>query len=266
MRAWASGFVGLTLACGCKEPATPLPRAHQAGQEAALAVGQVGPAVLEPGKALAEGVDGFPRVKAGAGVTEELAGRIDRQLDQIEAKLRANIRLCAKAQRELKQQPNYSRSVSVTMAGPNYLSLVADDEMDCGGAHSQDQQLALVYDLRTGRPLDWLTVLPSPATGGLGSSYEGVKVGTVQWPLLLTRELQTADLDCRSQWEPGKGLDTGQSFLMWLDVKQDAVVASPVLLNHFDSAMCGQPVILKEGEARRLGVKADVLDSLHVGR
>ena len=48
-----------------------------------------------------------------------------------------------------------SRAVSVTMAGPRFLSIVIVDDAFCGGAHPETATLSLVYDLRTGRPVDW---------------------------------------------------------------------------------------------------------------
>jgi hypothetical protein len=73
------------------------------------------------------------------------------------------------------------RSAETTMAGPLFLSFVITDSIDCGGAHPDSAVMSIVYDLRTGQPVDWTALLPPAMTGdvALEQGEDGSKMVTL---------------------------------------------------------------------------------------
>src|SRR6202044_3665920 len=71
------------------------------------------------------------------------------------------------------------RVVEVTMSGPQFFSVVLNDSESCGGAHPDGSTLALVYDLSTGKPVDWKTLLgPRVAlVTSIDTSVDGTRAG-----------------------------------------------------------------------------------------
>jgi hypothetical protein len=70
----------------------------------------------------------------------------------------------------------WDRGVDVTMHGPAYLSYTITDSIDCAGAHPDSAIMSIVYDLRTGAPVDWTRLLPATLTGTI--ALEGGEDGT----------------------------------------------------------------------------------------
>lgn len=95
----------------------------------------------------------------------------------------------------------WQRSVEVPMRGPRFLSVVITDDVYCGGLHPNVSVQAVVYDLGTGRPVDWTTLLP-PALVGTPTLQQGadaVRIGSKALSALVLpayRRVQT-DPECR---------------------------------------------------------------------
>ncbi len=75
----------------------------------------------------------------------------------------------------------WARSVDTTMSGPVFLSFTIADSIDCGGAHPDSAMMSIVYDLRSGQPVDWTTLLPPSLTGdvALATGEDGTKMVTL---------------------------------------------------------------------------------------
>ena len=114
------------------------------------------PIALTPSPPLSPNLTSFPRLVAAG---NNLAGRVNAALDAADARAIDAAHQC------LAQggsgHSDWSRSVVVTMRGPRYLSLVADDDWYCGGPHPDGDRIALVYDLSAGAPVDWARLLPA---------------------------------------------------------------------------------------------------------
>jgi hypothetical protein len=76
---------------------------------------------------------------------------------------------------------DWSRTIEAPMTGPGFLSLVVTDSYFCGGAHPDGSTWSIVYDLTTGRPVDWTHLLPSGLIGRqtLEDQSDGTKIVTL---------------------------------------------------------------------------------------
>ncbi|MCI4679595.1 hypothetical protein K9U39_07190 [Rhodoblastus acidophilus] len=129
------------------------------------------------------------------------------------------------------------------MAGPGFLSLVARDDYFCGGAHPDGGALALVFDLRAGRSVDLVKLLPGlNLKGGLDTAADGARVGTIA----------SAELSALYRKAPKRGLDPeckgaldgqDQTFIAWPDAQSGGLVIEPENLPHVIAA-CGADVTL----------------------
>ncbi len=106
---------------------------------------------------IAKGIDAFPLPRGATPALDRVRATLTR-LDK------AALKAAADCEEDAKQTPgmtgDWSRTVSVTMAGPRLLSYFVGEDASCGGPHPNESPYAVVFDLRSGRQLDWLTVLP----------------------------------------------------------------------------------------------------------
>jgi hypothetical protein len=69
---------------------------------------------------------------------------------------------------------DWTRVVDAPMRGPGFLSLVITDSIDCEGtAHPEASTASIVYDLDSGKPVDWAHLLPPSLTGKQDLALEG---------------------------------------------------------------------------------------------
>jgi hypothetical protein len=159
---------------------------------------------------------------------------------------------------------NASRSVEVTMNGTNYLSLVVKEQWYCPGtAHPDHDSIALVYDLRTGRPLNWHTVLPRRliSKSHVDVGMAGQKIGHIASPdldklfvITLRRAAYRSSSDWWSECEDIIS-DPSLDFIAWPDDKRGGIVIEPVGLayaveNCEDDALVSTAVLRSLGASR----------------
>jgi hypothetical protein len=82
------------------------------------------------------------------------------------------------------------------MVGPRYLSLEVIEEVElCPGpvARVHDSRFGLVYDLKSGRPVDWSTLLPTSwiTSVSIDQALDGTRVGLISSSLLRGMFLQS---------------------------------------------------------------------------
>src|SRR5438105_4089957 len=79
---------------------------------------------------------------------------------------------------------DWTRTISVAMRGPRFLSLVAADSWFCGGAYPDTDRFSLVYNLSTGAPVDWSKLFPTALVRktGTDTAGDGTVVSTVSSP------------------------------------------------------------------------------------
>lgn len=198
-----------------------------------------------PTAPLRKKVAAMPRVSGGNPVAVQ---RINRALAREDDGMRSTLRECDSDIHEMDSALHervtgfWERTVTVTMAGPAYLSLHVHDFNYCGGAYPDDSDEAMVFDLRTGDVVNWDHVL-------------GKDVSTADLKQLYVRKLK--DTDCRT----AVGEMDGLRLLFWLDARAGSVMAQDEDLPHVIHA-CGESVPLSADEARSIGVPAEMLTAL----
>lgn len=220
-------------------------------------------AKLEKRPVLRHDMESFPRVVPNAAVTPAVAAKINASLERWDQQVLANAKFCRMERAGEPEADDWSRGVEVTMRGPHYLSLLAQDDYSCGAPHSLDASVALVYDLTTGSPVNWTRLLPPEAKGELLHKKGQLPIGLVRWPLLLKKEQKAANGDCKEVFSSDRA---PSAYVVWLDGKAGALEFGPTGMIHFDSELCGEPVAIGVDEARKLGVAAELVDALEAAR
>lgn len=129
---------------------------------------------------------------------------------------------------------SWHRRVAVTMAGPSYLSFRVTDSYYCGGPYPNDGlQSFYVYDLATGRPVNWRTLFPRGIETKPGNSSDGGTLGLVAWSPLLRRALAQAPADCAAALRAA-------GFAIGLDGRTGELIAVPSGLPHAAQACAGE--------------------------
>lgn len=161
-----------------------------------------------------------------------------------------------------------SRTVAVTMAGPHVVALHVTDDDECGGAHPDTGDMALAYDLDTGRPLDWTKLLPRRIvqSAPLDEADDGSRLGLIVSPTLY--RLYMAAEERRSGHDPAWSSecrdalnDEQMPFQLWPDAKAGGVALLPNGLPHAVAA-CADAQVIPTATLRRLGVDAALLNAI----
>ncbi len=210
-----------------------------------------------------KGVDAFPQIDAPQDDAE-------RAINYAVARLDLKVRAAAKDCKTQAAQGEWSRTVTTTMAGPRFISYEISDEMDCGGAHPDSGTTAIVYDLTTGKPVDWTRWLPPSmtATVALTEASDGTKMVTLAskrlYAMYLAGYPKDQDADCKAAIKD-VGTDSGApAMTVWLDAKGDGLAMS-FDLSHAVAA-CEEVVTIPTAALRKEGANsmlADAIDAAH---
>ena len=204
---------------------------------------------------LAEDAAAMPQIADPADDAEQ---RINTAVQRLDATARKAIAGC--------KLPNgkpgdWERSVDVTMRGPRFLSYAITDNIYCGGAHPDVSTMAIVYDLRSGAPVDWTRLLPPALTGKLAlqDGADGTKMVTLASKRLyaLYRAGYPAEQsdDCKDAVKS----DDPPAMMAWLDAKAGGLVVQ-FDLAHVVQA-CAEPVTIPLATLRAEGARPDLLDA-----
>jgi hypothetical protein len=152
---------------------------------------------------------------------------------------------------------DWSRKIDVTMEGPRFLSLVASDEIFCGGAHPDGGQMAMVFDMSIGAPVNWTELVAKSAGASpyAGTAWDGTTVGALVLPALQKMNAASADAECKDAFQ------NPQPFLIWPDAKHETLVAQPFDLPHVVQA-CANEIQLTMDQARKLGFDEVLLSAI----
>jgi hypothetical protein len=218
---------------------------------------------LSPVKELRKGVDAWPLIVNPATPAEQ---RVNATLTRLNLRLAQALRECDAAARDEaklmgtagKDQDStlgsWSRSIRVTMTGPRFLSLVATDNIYCGGAHPNSDVMAMVFDMTTGTPVNWPAQFPKSAEASsfVDSVEDGSKVGALVLPALLKIYAAAATSECKDAFQ------NTQSFLLWPDAQHGTLVAQAFDLPHA-AQDCADELDVTIEQARKLGFDESVL-------
>jgi hypothetical protein len=167
-------------------------------------------------------------------------------------------------------KPGYwDRTIDVPMRGPGYVSFVITDNTNCGGAYPNVSTMSIVYDLRTGSPVDWTNLLPASLTGTLvlQEGADGTKMVTLASRRLfelylagyLTANNPPADPDCGQIIE-----DTGRSdppaMMAWLDARTGGLAVQFDLIHALQA--CAKSIVIPLATLRAEGAQTALMDAI----
>jgi hypothetical protein len=231
--------------------------------------GQAQTVDLAPITQLRKGVDAWPMLRHANSPSQQ---RVNATLEHLNQRLVVALKECDAGYTESlgtittnrsTQAPvsqDWTRTIEVTMQGPRYLSMVASDEADCGGVHPNSSRMAMVFDLTTGAPVNWMALIAKSAGA---SSYSdsvlgGVTAGAVILPALQKIYVAKADPECR------KAFDDPQPFQLWPNAKTGTLSVTAFDLP-FVTAACADTMDLSLNQAAKLGVSKKLLDAIAIG-
>jgi hypothetical protein len=218
---------------------------------------------LQPTKQLRKGVDLWPLI-ANPSTREQQ--HINASLTKLNQVLTAAVSDCDADYRDWARDEHQSlkgkngdweRAVKVTMTGPRLLSIVATDDAACGGAHPNSDTMAMVFDLETGKPVNWMKQIAASAKAApfSDSVVDGSNIGALIVPAIRDLSIAGADSDCKDIF------DEKQSYQLWPDAKTGTLVAEPFDLPHAVAA-CAEDLALTLDQARKLGFNESILTAI----
>jgi hypothetical protein len=208
-----------------------------------------------------------PPVHKDIAAMPQIADPADDAERRINTALKRLDRSVLKASRDCKGD-GWERSVEAPMRGPGFLSLTVTDSVFCdGNAHPDSGTFSIVYDLATGKPVDWTQLLPASLTGtvALEEQGDGSKIVTLASKRLFelylagyrAGEAPSSDLDeCRQAFLNTAG-DGPPGMMVWLDAKAGGL-AVQVSLPHVEKA-CEEPVVIPATVLRAEGAQPALL-------
>jgi hypothetical protein len=229
-----------------------------------VAAGAEAPVQLKATAPLSANLAAFPRLAAAPG--DKAAERINQALDRRDRQLQSAVKDC-RSNSDRTADATWSRVISVAMRGPRYLSLIANDSWDCGGAHPDFGLLVLVYDLNTGSPVNWARLLPASLIQGtsLDSAGDGTQVGVVSSRAFQDLYLKAKSSDPKDPLDPECRdvlSDPGLKFNIWPDGKGDGLALQAEGLPHVVAACGSDSVIVATSILLKLGVQPALLDAI----
>jgi hypothetical protein len=212
-----------------------------------------GPLQLKPSPPVAAHIAAFPRVADGTG--RRVAARINRALTAAEQGLG-----CSEG------KGSWNRGVNVTMRGPRYLSLLALDDWYCGGAYPDTNVAALVFDLRTGAPIDWQRLFPAgviqaAGTGPGGGDSEPITVSSAALWELYAKAVAADGTDRDEECSKVMADRRGSGLMLWPAAAADGLGIQQSDFPHVIKA-CGPPEMLGMPALRKLGLSTILLAAI----
>ena len=221
---------------------------------------------LKPIKQLRKGVDAWPLIADASTPAER---NINATLTRLNERMVKSLVDCDRSYREWAkmmdqplagkdaQQGSWEREITITMTGPGFLSMVAKGSAFCGGAHPDDDTRAIVFDLTTGRPVDWVNLIAESAKASTysDSNSDGTEVHALIVPGLQSLTIAHASEDCKDAF------DDRQSYQLWPDAKSGTLVAEPFGLAHAVVA-CADDLRLTLDQAGKLGFDEMLLSTI----
>ena len=215
-----------------------------------------------------------PAIREDVAAMPSIADPADAAQRRINAALRrldANVRKAVAACRADNGVPTYwKRTVDTPMRGPGFLSYVINDDAFCGGAHPATAIMAIVYDLRSGNPVDWTHLLPPSLTGKvrLTEGMDGTRMVTLASARLYSLfvagyEYGSGSAEDRAACKQAvQNIAEGRppAMMAWLDAERGGL-AVQYDLPHVDQA-CAVPVVIPVATLRADGAQPALLDAI----
>jgi hypothetical protein len=222
---------------------------------------------LEPMTQLRRGVDTWPLITHPSTPAER---HVNDALNRLNENMVRSLKECDASYRDwakLVHQPltgknsvrnDWERKIAITMSGPRFLSIVAiDGFVFCGGAYPDRDTLAMVFDLASGKPVNWMNLIGKSADASAysDSNSDGNTVGALIVPALRVMTLAKADKECRDAFR------NPQAYQLWPDAKSGTLIAEPFGLPHVVAA-CADDIALTPDQARNVGFDEALLSAI----
>ena len=212
-----------------------------------------------PGGTVAKGVAAAPRLISG--VPAPVLARINAAMAKVDERGRSSAADCRASLRERKDLPHgdddgWTRDVKVAFTGPRLFAILIQDSYYCGGPYPARDDQALVFDLSTGRPVDWRPLFP-PALHvqtTTDTAGDGAALGFFKATSALVRLMGPLDEECRD------GLE-GRYFMVWPDRAAGGLVLGLRGFPHVRQA-CEEDVTLTPAKLRHLGFAGALVDAI----
>jgi hypothetical protein len=199
----------------------------------------------------------------------------ERKINSALQRMDASVLKATKDCFDTSQPTSWERTVDVPMLGPRYISYTITDISSCGGPHPDVSKMSIVYDLTTGKPVDWTTLLPNSLTGKLAlePGADGTKMVTLSGPeiyaLYLTgyrpvtgvAKKDAEDADCRDEIVSRGQQENVPRMMVWLDAKKDGLVVQLQGLVHAVQG-CADEVIIPTAALRAIGAQSTLVAAL----
>jgi hypothetical protein len=224
---------------------------------------------LSPISAVRKGVDAWPLIQEPKTDAER---RINGYMRDLNADLSRRLKECDAAYAGSpmgKEHPSpadddegtesWRQDVKVTMTGPAFLSLVANADFYCGGAHPYGFTSVAVFDLRTGKPADPLAWFLPSSNASLAPQDEDDSL--LENSVVAAGLLQAYKVATRHECDNTYSDD--QSFLVWPDAKSGTVMIQADRLPGCCEA-CGIAIGLTLGQVRTLGFAETFLQAIKI--
>ncbi|HYC96478.1 hypothetical protein [Brevundimonas sp.] len=214
--------------------------------------------------AVAKGIAALPRLAGDTAATRV----INADLERMDAAVRQAVRECLTDGGEY---ADWYRSVDAPMTGPRFLSLTVLDELYCGGPHPDNVRMAVTYDNRSGKRVNWADLMPAPFVQPLEPMTDvfGTEFSVSKSPALLAwvRERVSAVsaedpewwADCEDQYRYHD--IGGVRFMLHIDAEHEALAVETVGLPRVVMA-CGTMEYMSVAELERIGAAPELIEAI----
>ncbi len=214
---------------------------------------------VAPGHEVAKGVAAAPRLLSGA--PAPILARINAAMVRVDARGRSSAADCRTSLRERKDLPQgdddgWTRDVKVVFTGPRLFAILIQDSYYCGGPYPARDDQALVFDLSTGRPVDWRPLFPPAlhAQTATDTAGDGATLGFFKANSALVGLMGPVNEECRD------GLES-RYIMVWPDRAAGGLVLGLRGFPHVSQA-CEEDVTLTPAKLRHLGFASALVDAI----
>lgn len=205
---------------------------------------------------LASGFEAVPRL-AGS---DPVAVKINQALQRAQDVLLFERQECLR-----KRYGQFEVWWTITLNGPQFLSILRSTLSWCGWAHPDSDQSVLLFDLKTGQVLEPITLLPRnlrPDKPTLGRYPGDETSGRLYLPLkklYLSRAILDTTLpeECLESFQS----DDKMHFLIWPDAKEQALMMMPVSMAYAET-YCADIVSVPLDMLRQLPAAPRLIEAL----
>ena len=214
------------------------------------------PPMLHKTPNLAKNAEAYPTL---VGATPAIA-RINRALRAANAKQSEDMKDC---RRDAPQDGYWwEQSVDAPLIGAHFVSLLAQGNLSCGGAHPNFIVEALVFDLSTGARVDGRTLLPVQLRGKPDQAADIPIASPALTALFIDQsEKEGVGASCNEAFA-----EQEMSFTFWPDAKAKGLAMRAANLLHWAEGPCSGPVTIPIETLKRIGFDALLIEDIETGR